>query len=341
VRPKIDAGGYAPPLALTPGYCALSLLFSDWDGSGRRDLRVSNDRHYYRTTDGGEQLWRIEPGQPPRQYGPADGWQVVQVEGMGIASYDLTGDGLPEVYLTSQAANRLQTLAAGPAQPRYTDIGGQRGVNVAHPFSGDVNLPSTSWHPEFEDVNDDGLIDLLVTKGSVSGEPDFAIRDPGDLLLGRPDGTFVEAAGEAGLTRFDRGRGAALADFNLDGRLDLVEVFYGSPVVVWRNAGLTDGAPGHWLALRLQDSGANRDAIGAIVEVRFGDRVARREVTVGGGHGGGQLGWIHVGLGGAATAEVRVQWPDGEWGPPQTVAADGFDTIERGAPALIPWTPGS
>ena len=39
---------------------------------------------------------------------------------MGIASQDLTGDGLPEVYLTSQADNKLQTLADGPARSRRT-----------------------------------------------------------------------------------------------------------------------------------------------------------------------------------------------------------------------------
>ena len=46
----------------------------------------------------------------------------MQIWGMGIASQDLTGDGLPEVYLTSQGDNKLQTLAVGPAQPAYRDI---------------------------------------------------------------------------------------------------------------------------------------------------------------------------------------------------------------------------
>ena len=35
------------PTPLAPGWCTLSMLFSDWDRSGRRDLRVTNDRHYY------------------------------------------------------------------------------------------------------------------------------------------------------------------------------------------------------------------------------------------------------------------------------------------------------
>ena len=48
-----------------------------------------------RPAAGQEQLWRISPGEPPRLYTDADGWVAVQIEGMGIASYDVTGDGYP------------------------------------------------------------------------------------------------------------------------------------------------------------------------------------------------------------------------------------------------------
>ena len=48
LRPAAAGDGYAPAIALTPGYCTLSMLFSDWSRSGRRDLRMTNDRHYYR-----------------------------------------------------------------------------------------------------------------------------------------------------------------------------------------------------------------------------------------------------------------------------------------------------
>ena len=68
------ARGYAPPTPLAPGFCPLSMLFSDWDGSGRRDLRVSNDRQYYDDEVGGEQLWRFEPGVAAAAYTAADGW---------------------------------------------------------------------------------------------------------------------------------------------------------------------------------------------------------------------------------------------------------------------------
>jgi hypothetical protein len=341
VRPNATGGGYGPPVALKPGYCALSMLFSDWDRSGRHDLRVSNDRQYY--VDGAEQLWRIAAGEPPRLYTDADGWVRMQIWGMGIASYDVTGDGYPDVFLTSQGDNKLQTLTSGPGQPRYRDIALRRGVTATQPFTGGDALPSTAWHPEFADVNNDGFIDLFISKGNVNVMPDYAQKDPSNLLLGQPDGTFTEAAEPAGIVSFARGRGAALADFNQDGMLDLVEVNYGDPVKLWRNVGTGDasrpGPLGDWLALRVGQPGPNRDAIGAWIEIRIGDLTQRRELTVGGGHVGGQLGWVHFGLGPAARADVRVQWPDGETGPWLHVTANEFAVIERGASEARPWLP--
>jgi hypothetical protein len=192
-------------------------------------------------------------------------------------------------------------------------------------------------------VNDDGFIDLLVTKGNVSAEPGFATRDPSALFLGQPDGTFVEVAEAAGIVDHARGRGAALADFNLDGRLDLVEAFLGDGAKAWRNVGSGDAAQpkpmGSWLAVRLAQPGPNRDAIGAWIEVQVGEATLRREMTIGGGHIGGQLGWTHFGLGPASDAKVRVRWPDGETGPWIPVTANEFVTIDRGATEARPWQP--
>jgi hypothetical protein len=343
-RPAPEGAGYGSSHALSPGWCALSMLFSDWDRSGRRDLRVSNDRHYYRDDgEGEEQLWRMAADDPPQLYSHAEGWQTVRVWGMGIASADVTGDGYPDYYLTSQADNKLQTLADGPAQPRFDDIALARGVTAHRPYEGDVTMPSTAWHAEFGDVNNDGLTDLFVAKGNVEAMPDYAARDPNNLLLGQIDGSFLEGAPEAGIVTFARGRGAALADLNLDGFLDLVVVNRHENVHVWRNVGFGDaagaGPTGRWTAIRLSQPGPNREAVGSWIEVRIGERVLLREVTVGGGHAGGQMGWIHFGLGLTDQAEVRVAWPDGEIGPWLRLEANTFAIVERGAAAAQPWDP--
>ncbi len=292
---------------------------------------MTNDRHYYR--DGSDQLWHVDRDETPRQYTEAEGWRRMQIWGMGIASADVTGDGYPEVYLTSQGDNKLQTLADGPAQPTYEDIALQLGATAHRPYTGGDVLPSTAWHAEFADVNNDGYLDLFVAKGNVEAQPEYAMRDPNNLLLGQADGTFVEGAEDAGIVDYKRGRGSALVDLNLDGMLDLVVVNRSEPVTVWRNVGAGDGdnptPMGNSIAVRLHQPAPNVDAIGAWVEVRVGDRTLVREITVGGGHAGGQLGWLHVGLGHADAAEVRVQWPDGETGPWMAVPAGEFAIIER------------
>ena len=335
------AGTYGEPIALSPGWCTLSILFSDWDRSGRRDLRVSNDRHY--NVGGEEQLWRIETAAAPALWTRDEGWQTLRIWGMGIASYDLTGDGYPEVYLTSQADNKLQTLADGASRPEYQDVAIRLGATAHEPYIGDVTMRSTAWHAEFADANNDGFIDLLVSKGNVEAMNEYAARDPNNLLIGQADGTFVEGGGDAGIATFQRARGAALTDLNLDGLLDLVVVNRRENVGVWRNVGSGDAtaaaAMGNWLAVRLEQPGANRDAIGAWIEVRADDRVSLRELTVGGGHASGQLGWSHFGLGGAQHAEVRVTWPDGEIGPWREVAANGFAIIDRATGDVERWTP--
>jgi hypothetical protein len=340
-RPGPDGTTYAPLTRLSPGWCSLSMLFSDWDRSGRRDLRVSNDRHYY--TDGEEQLWRVEPGKAPRPYRRDEGWARLRVWGMGIASQDLTGDGRPEVYLTSQGDNKLQTLVEGATGPAYQDIALRRGVTAHRPYAGDEGLQSTAWHPEFSDVNNDGLPDLFVSKGNVGGQTDHAERDPSNLFIGQADGAFVEGAEAAGIMQFDMGRGAALVDLNLDGLVDLVQVIRNDNVRLWRNVGNGDAAlpaaMGRWIAVDLEQAGPNHDAIGSWVEVRIGDRTIQHEVTVGGGHASGELGWIHVGLGTAIAAEVRVTWPDGEVGPWLRAPADEFLAIERDAAVVKRWEP--
>lgn len=302
---------YGRPLPLEPGYCSLSMRFTDWDRDGTPDLWVSNDRQYYlggADRAGREQLWRLAPGEAPYRYTDEDGWPKLQIWGMGIATADLTGDGRPEVYLTSMADQKLRVLEEGARGPSYRDAAYERGVTAHRPFAGGDTRPSTGWHAQFEDVDHDGLIDLFVAKGNVDAMPEFAANDPNDLLLGRPDGSFEEHAGSAGLLSFERGRGAQLVDLNGDGWLDLVVVNREDDARLWRHA----GGAGRSLLLELRQDGPNRRAIGAWIEVVTAERTLLRERYVGGGHVSGQWGPLHVGVGAAESVEVRVRWPDGE-----------------------------
>lgn len=339
LRPNAGGTGFETRQTLKPSYCALSMLFTDWNRSGTPGLRVSNDREYYK--GGQEQLWKLTPGRPARPYTEAEGWKKLQVWGMGIASADVNGDGMPDYFLTSMADSKLQ-MRASPTQPTFVDEAFKRGVTAHRPYIGDDTFPSTGWHAQFEDLNNDGRIDLFITKGNIAKMPDFAAADPNNLLLGQADGRFLEVGDKAGIASTKRGRGAAVVDLNADGLLDLVVVNRWDDAQVWCNVGAGDANQprplGNWLQVKLMEPGANRDAIGAWLEVRLGARTLRLEHTVGGGHASGSLGWIHVGLGDAASVPLRVRWPDGKAGAWQTVGPNQFVILERGQEPRV-WTP--
>ncbi|MBR9763958.1 MAG: CRTAC1 family protein [Rhodobacteraceae bacterium] len=302
-RPEGDR--YRAPERLSPGFCALSMLFSDWRRDGRADLRVSNDRHYY-VRGGQEQMWAME--KTPRLYTPEDGWLPYSIWGMGIASRDVTGDGYPDVYLTSMGDQKFQEFDPAAGGPTWRDATYARGTTAHRPHMGSDGRPSTGWHAAFGDVNNDGRDDIFVAKGNVEQMPDAAMEDPNTLLMQQADGSFAERAGEAGLASMARARGAALADLDNDGRLDLAVVNRRAPLEIYENV----TPAGHWLLVGLAAPAPNTAGIGSVIEVRAGDQVQTREVTIGGGHASGHAGLQHFGLGTADRAEIRVTWPDGK-----------------------------
>lgn len=293
---------YGAPAVLAPGHCALSMLFSDWRRDGHTDLRVSNDRHYY-LRGGAEQMWRLQG--PPRLLGPQDGWDRVSIWGMGIASQDLNGDGLPDVMLTSMGDQLLQFATETPG---FKDAPYALGTTAHRPHAGEDGRPSTGWHAAFGDVDNDGRADIFIAKGNVDQMPGMAMQDPNSLLMQNADGSFAERAAAAGVASMARSRGAALADLNRDGRLDLVVVNRRASMELWENA----SPAGAWLAVDVSQPGPNRRAVGAWVELRHASgRLEAREITVGGGHASGAAVPVHFGLGDAGGADVRVTWPDG------------------------------
>ena len=123
------------------------------------------------------------------------------------------------------------------------------------------------------------------------------------------DGVFREVSIAAGVASMARSRGAALVDMNLDGLLDLAVVNRRVPMEIYQNITATDG---NWLAVSLSQPGANSRAVGAWLELRLGDRIIAREITVGGGHASGAAVPEHFGLGAAGAADLRIIWPDGQ-----------------------------
>lgn len=300
---------FAPRQVLAPGFCALSMLISDWKRDGSPDLRISNDRQYY-VSNGREQMWHLHP---LAEYTAAEGWPTMKLWGMGIASRDITGDGLPEVFLTSMAD---QVLMFNRGDGRMEKAPYAIGSYAQHPYNGDDGRPSTGWHAEFGDIDNDGRDDLFIAKGNVEQMASNAMSDPNNLLMRQADGSFVEKGGVTGVGTTERSRGAAVVDLNADGLLDLLVVNRRAPLEIWQN---TTSDSGHWIAIDPHQDGANSRAVGAFIEVRLPDgRIQTREITIGGGHASGEAVPQHFGLGSVESVDIRLTWPGGsrsEWTP--------------------------
>lgn len=307
-------GGYRQEI-LSPGYCPLSILAAR-DARARATLRLSNDRHYY-IKDGHEQMWDIADR---RFLDQADGWQNLALWGMGIASRDLNSDGLDEVMMTSMGD---QVLQFARSDGTYVAADYALGTYAQRPHIGDEGRPSTGWHAEFGDVENDADADLFIAKGNVDQMPGMAMRDPNNLLMQTADGTFTEVSVTAGIATTDRSRGAAWADFDGDGLLDLIVSNRRAPLELYRN--ITTDA-GNWVTIALQTSDGNRDAIGAVITVEAGTATQVVQHVIGGGHAGGQLLPRHFGIGAETDAVFHIQWPDG-------TATEG--TVAAGQNALV------
>lgn len=314
------------PEPLAPGFCALSMLAAR-DARDRPTLRISNDRHYY-VSGGAEQMWDLDER---RFLGPEDGWDGPSLWGMGIASRDIDGDGLAEVMLTSMG-DQLLTLARPGG--RYEDAPYGTGTHATTPHTGDDGRPSTGWHAEWGDVGNDGDDDLLIVKGNVDQMPGMAMEDPNNLLLNE-GATFREIAAEAGVASMHRGRGGTLADLDGDGWLDMVVVNRRAPMEVWRNRGIGHAAPanGSVAVEPFDPASPNAFALGAVLLLQDGQN---REVTVGGGHAGGQAGPQHFGIGADPFAEVAVEWPDGTVSDPVRIPAGFRGRLVRSGDGLRP-----
>ena len=118
------------------------------------------------------------------------------------------------------------------------------------------------------------------------------------------------------------GRGAAYADIDADGDLDVLITQNGGPPLLLRN----DQALGHhWLRVKLTGSSVNRDAIGAWVELRAGDLLQRRQLMPTRSYLSQVEAVLTFGLGNVDRIDsLKVLWPDGS---SQVVADIAIDSL--------------
>jgi hypothetical protein len=177
-----------------------------------------------------------------------------------------------------------------------------------------VDLPAEAqWSPAFAvcvaDCDGDGHEDVFLSQNFFGTRPEWPRLDGGRglWLRGKGDGRLVPVPGkESGVLVYGDQRGAAVGDYDQDGRVDLVVTQNSGPTRLFRNARAQPG-----LRVRLKGPKPNPDGVGAVVRLQFGDRWGpAREIRAGSGYGSQDSLVPVLGLPSPARA-YEIRWPGG------------------------------
>jgi len=229
---------------------------------------------------------------------------------MGIAVGDWNGDGHQDLFLTHWLAQENALYANLLTEPggslRFRDEADRFGL-------GQIALDFVSWGTSFFDYDNDGNLDLLVVNGSTlqdRSDPTRLVPMRSQLFWNRgPEAGFYDTSPVGG-SYFQQsygGRGAAFADYDNDGDVDVFVVNHGGPAVLLRNDG---GNRNRWLSVELRGKRSNPQGIGATIRVTAGGHTQVRQV-------GCQASYLSqnslietFGLGAISQADtVEVIWP--------------------------------
>jgi enediyne biosynthesis protein E4 len=293
----------------------MSVAFADYDGDGRPDIFVTNDTepNFLFHNDGNGRFTEVGV-----RAGVAFNDDGRAVSSMGIDFRDIDNDGRPDVFLTA-LVNETYPLYRNLGKGLFADITYRSRVGAA-------TAKTTGWAAGIFDFNNDGRKDIFCANGDLNENAEALSqrpsRQPNVVLVQRADGTFDPVtAGPAA-----RYRGAAFADFDNDGRLDIAVTRLGEKPLLLRN---TSGASNHWLGFKLEGRRGNRDAIGAIVHVTAGGVEQWNHVSSAVGYASASDTRVHFGLGAARAGTVEIQWPGGALQKLGEVAADRYLVVRE------------
>jgi hypothetical protein len=227
---------------------------------------------------------------------------------MGVDATDLDGDLLPELFVTNfwLEPNTL-----------YRNLGGGQFLDVSDVSGlGSTSRLAMKWGAGLVDLDNDGWADVLVSNGHIDNNLDerrmevpYAQRP--HLWRNRTGMRFELVSDHAG-AYFDEthvGRGIAFGDLDDDGRLDFVANNLDGPAAILMNRSSNEN---RWIRLELVGTAANRDAVGASVDIEAGPIRIRRQVKGGASYLSAHDQRLLIGVGPIETlAQVSVRWPSG------------------------------
>jgi hypothetical protein len=276
----------------------MGVAFADYDGDGWTDAFVAND-----TVP--NFLLHNEKGTGFREVGMEAGVAMNDdgraLSSMGVDFRDVDNDGLPDLFVTA-LTNETFPLFRNLGKGLFADVTYATKVGAA-------TLALSGWGAGAYDFDNDGRKDLFAACGDVQDNTEVyssrKSRQPNLLLWAREAGRYEAAeVGPAGMHR-----GAAFADFDGDGRVDVAVTSIGRPAVVLRNVA---GPGNHWVAFRVTGTKSNRDGLGARVKIETAAGTQWNHATTAVGYASASEKVVRFGLGRERVVKaVEVTWPSG------------------------------
>jgi hypothetical protein len=273
-------------------------------------------------------------------------------KGMNAEWGDYDNDGLLDIYVTNITDDYMKEgnfLWHNNGDLTFSDVSRETGTYDT----------GWGWGAKFFDYDNDGWLDLYVMNGWVSAGKDSYVPDIFQMIT-KPGVDFADArnwpvmgdkslsgyqkkrlfhnergqmfrddAARHGLDSTRDGRGVAVADFDNDGRLDIVVANANAQPILYHNQSPRSA---HWVQFRLEGTRSNRGAVGA--QVRITADGAKRLSFVSGGNSfaGQSASRVHFGLGKATSLQaVEVRWPSGTVDKFQNLSADRLWSLREGS----------
>jgi enediyne biosynthesis protein E4 len=296
----------------------MGLAFLDFNDDGRLDVFVANDTvpNFLFRNEGSGHFREVG-----LQAGVAFNDDGRALSTMGADARDINNDGREDIWAT---ANANETF------PLFLNLGRGLFRDETYPSGiGTASMSMTGWSNGIFDFNNDGHKDLFAACGAIDDNTEqFSHRkakQSNQVFANLGNGKFIALSGGA-LGYAALHRGAAFADFDGDGLIDVALTRIGEPAALLRN---TSPAGNHWLSVRLRGRKSNRDGLGAMIRVRGASGLQQwNRVTTAVGYGSSSDATTHFGMGKDDRAQrVEIRWPGNRTQILTDVAVDRVLTV--------------
>jgi len=304
---------------------SLGIVVFDYNGDGWPDLFIANDTQpnkLYRNKKNG--TFAEEAVQAGIAY--ADDGTARGAMGADAADYDRSGR--PHL-LVGNFSKQMMALYHNDGNGLFSDV-------APSTVLGRASRLDVTFGAFFFDYDLDGFPDIFAVNGHIEPDinrtqSDLQFRETPLLFHNTGHGSFEDASDSVGpdIRRAIVGRGAAYADFDHDGDLDILVTTNGGPAELLRNDG---GNRNNWINVRLIGRRSNRSALGAVVRIESSS--GRQWQTVHSGSSYCSQSDLALTFGlkqDRVISKLTVEWPSGKVQRLENVPANRFLTIDESA----------